>query len=383
MTPRLGSRALFPDLEARAYLNHAAVSPPSLAVRAAVADALAASARLGAGAIERQVEQRGRLRKALAALLGARPDDIAFVAGTSHGLLYVALCLPWKPLDRVVVFEGEFPANVTPWQRAAETFGLELVMLPVDASDAGLARLEAELRRGVRLVASSAVQFQTGLRMPVHEMAALCHAYGAQLAVDAIQAVGVVPFEVGEIDYVAGGAHKWLMGIAGAGYLYIRPDRASALVPRVAGWLSHDDPTGFLVRGAGHLRYDRPIRREAGFLEIGSSNVLGFAALEAAVGIIRSLGVRAIFDHVQRYLDALEAGLVERGFESLRSRLAAQRSGTLSIRVPDAPLMARALGELGIACSSPDGLVRFAPHWPNDLAEVPLVLQAIDRVPTT
>ena len=31
--------------------------------------------------------------------------------------------------DRVVLFAGEFPANVTPWQRAARMFGLEIIWL--------------------------------------------------------------------------------------------------------------------------------------------------------------------------------------------------------------------------------------------------------------
>jgi len=43
--PRLGDRALFPDLQARAYLNHAAISPPSRAVQAALHACIAALAR--------------------------------------------------------------------------------------------------------------------------------------------------------------------------------------------------------------------------------------------------------------------------------------------------------------------------------------------------
>jgi selenocysteine lyase/cysteine desulfurase len=77
--------------------------------------------------------------------------------------------------------------------------------------DRVLGPLEDQLKRGLRLVAVSAVQFQTGLCMPLVEMAALCRKYGAEIAVDAIQAAGVVPFAIDALglDYVAGGAHKW------------------------------------------------------------------------------------------------------------------------------------------------------------------------------
>ncbi len=38
-----------------------------------------------------------------------------------------------------------------------------------------------------------------------------------------------------------------------------------------------------------------------------------------------------------------------------------------------------ALGTCGVACTTPEGLVRFAPHWPNALDEVPRVIAALDK----
>ena len=131
---------------------------------------------------------------------------------------------------RVIVFEGEYPTNVSVWQRACLQHGLTLYMLPVSdfarAEGADLSALERELSHGdVQLCAVSAVQFQSGLRMPLQRIAQLCHAHGAQLAVDAVQALGSVPFDVQAlgVDYAAAGSHKWLMGSDGAGVLYIRP----------------------------------------------------------------------------------------------------------------------------------------------------------------
>src|SRR5262245_1296445 len=92
----------------------------------------------------------------------------------------------------------------------------------------GLEALEGELLRGaVRLVAVSAVQFQSGLRMPLQAMSRMCHVHGAELFVDGVQACGVVPVDVRAegIDYLACGSHKWLMGLEGAGFLYVAPGR--------------------------------------------------------------------------------------------------------------------------------------------------------------
>ena len=384
MEPLLGDRTLFPKLEARAYLGHASVSPASQAVEEAVAAMLAAQARRGVGALEEWLPVRRRLRERLARLLGCAPEDLALVPNTTQGVLDVALCFPWNPGDRVLVFQGEFPANVTPWQQVSHLFGLEVHLLPLARlrSPDVLHPLESALQKGARMVAVSAVQFQTGLRMPLEEIGELCRRYGATFFVDGIQALGVVPLDVraAGIDFLASGSHKWLMGLEGVGFLYVAPCWLSQLKPRVAGWLSHEEPLRFLLEGGGHLRYDRPIRKQADFLEIGSGNLVGHVALEASVALIESLGVGAIHAHVNRYLDALEQGLESRGFASFRP---VRRSGILSVLPPAGwavPELAHGLARRGVVCNTPDGLLRFSPHWPNRLDEVPLVLEALDEI---
>ena len=231
----------------------------------------------------------------------------------------------------------------------------------------------------------SAVQFQTGLRMPWEEMAALCHRHGAELFVDGIQAVGAVPLSMRDsgIDYLAGGGHKWLMGLEGTGYVAMTQENARKLVPRVAGWLSHEDSVGFLFEGAGHLRYDRPLVDGPRFLEGGSTNSIGFAGLEAAVDLLLQLTPRRIFDHVQDLLDELETGFLERGFRSLRHPEPDRRSCILGVTPPETFDVGRVrdgLKERGVSCSAPDGVLRISPHWPNRLKDAEVILAALDEV---
>lgn len=233
------------------------------------------------------------------------------------------------------------------------------------------------------MVAVSAVQFQTGLRMPIGEIAALAHSYGAEVFVDAVQACGAVPIDAGaaRVDYLACGSHKWMMGLEGAGFLYVRPDRVDALRPSVAGWLSHERGLDFLFQGRGHLRYDRPIKRRIDFIEGGNLNAAGLAGMEASLDCIQSIGVEVIYEHVNRILDRLEAALVERGFESVRAKDAARRSCTLSVHPPAGiPVvdLHRELMSRGIGCSIPDGFLRFSPHWPSHPDQVTDVVEALD-----
>jgi cysteine desulfurase / selenocysteine lyase len=98
--------------------------------------------------------------------------------------------------------------------------------------------------------------------------------------------------------------------------------------------------------------------------------------------LIEQIGVPRIHAHLGAYLDALESGLVELGFQSHRAKAPELRSTILSVTVPpDLRLskLAAALRDKGVICNTPDGLMRFAPHWPNAHDEVPAVLGAVER----
>lgn len=385
--PKLGDRSLFPDLEGTAYLAHAAISPLSAPVCDRIREVAQDYARGGMAGFVSWAPRLRQVRRDLAALISAEQGEIAFVANTTQGVIDIAFGLPWRKGDRVVLFDGEFPANVTPWQQAADEFSLELCWLSLDAfhrsADEGLAELERVLERGVRVVAVSAVQYKTGLRMPLANMAALCHEYDAEIFVDAIQALGATPVDVSwGIDYLSSGSHKHLMGPEGAGFLYVAERCAGSLKPRLAGWLGHEDPVAFLIGDAPALRYDNPLKRGAGALETGTSNVIGLAALGASLELLGQLTVPAIHEHVDAYLDNLEAGLAQRGFQTHRAKAAALRSTLLSMAVPDDVRLSKlsaALRNRGVVCNTPDGLMRFAPHWPNALEEVPRILDATDE----
>jgi hypothetical protein len=93
----------------------------------------------------------------------------------------------------------------------------------------------------------------------------------------------------------------------------------------------------------------------------------------------------AIFEHVNRYLDQLEPSLVARGFASCRARTAERRSGILSVRPPEGVAAVDLVAQLrprGVIASMPDGLLRFAPHFPSSLSEIETVVSAVDAALT-
>lgn len=384
--PVLGDRSLFPTLQWPVHANFAAVSPPSLPVQQAMMAQVCDVARRGSFSFGDWIAQRHGLRADLAALLGCEPADLALVQSTTAGIAAVALAIDWRPKDKILCFLGEFPANVTPWQQIALRFGAVCQLMPLPAPQAEVApwleQVEEELRRGVRLLAISAVQFQTGWHAPLAELASLCHRYGAEICVDAVQSLGAVPIDVKalRVDYLSCGSHKWLMGPEGAGVLYLSPERRPQLHRTQAGWLSHEEPVGFLLQGPGLLRYDRPIRDRSDWLEGGNLAAASCAGLGAAVGLLRQLDPSALWQHIQAWHDLLEPALLDLGFASLRHPQQHHRSGILAVQPPaDVPVVAlhRALAARGMLTSIPDGNLRFSPHWPSPLEETAPLAAAV------
>jgi len=377
------------------YLNHAALTPPLPPVRAAVERALADFAARGAGAFLDAVAQRRALKGRLARLLGGRAEDFALVPNTTAGLQAVAHSLAWRAGEGVLLFEGEFPTNVLPWLQAAARHGLRVewaALAPLAApGGADWAQVEAALRRGVRLVCVSAVQFQTGLRVPLEPLSALCERYGAELCVDGIQACGVVPLPLERVDYLASGGHKWLAAVEGAGLLYVHPRRVGALRPQLAGWLSVEAPVDFLFEEGAPLRYGKPLRAEASALEGGALCSLAYSALWASAGLLAEVGggggPAATLRHVGALNDRLEAGLLALGFESARLQDEGRRSGILSVR-PGGGVSRRhsvggwaaALAGRGVSCATPDGWLRFSPHFCTTEGDVERALERMGEV---
>ena len=99
--------------------------------------------------------------------------------------------------------QGEFPTNITPWQQVARQHNLTLEWMNTDdfrtpslGFDVG-----GSVTKGITMMAVSAVQFQTGLRLPVEDIGKICHKYNCLLFVDAIQCVGATPIDLTNIDF--------------------------------------------------------------------------------------------------------------------------------------------------------------------------------------
>lgn len=263
----------------RFYLDANATEPLRPAARAAMFAALGVtgnpSSVHGEGRAARRLLEDAR--EAIAARFAAPAAGLVFTSGATEAN---ALALHALRAGRRVIIGATEHDSV----RAAASDAV----LPVDRHGvADLDRLERLLQEGPTLVALMLANNETGVIQPVAEAAAICHAHGALLHVDAVQAAGRIPVSLPALgaDSLSISSHK-LGGPQGAGALLLaaNPREVRPLLAgggQEHGWRAGTPPlpaiAGFAaaVRDCDSAEALAPLRHA---LEVGACEAGGLVA---------------------------------------------------------------------------------------------------------
>ncbi|MEM9074791.1 MAG: aminotransferase class V-fold PLP-dependent enzyme [Myxococcota bacterium] len=269
---------------------------------------------------------------------------------------------------RVITTDLEFPTMEVLWRSAAR-LGAELVVIPSNGVEVDQDALHAAIDERTRLVCVSHATFGTGALLDAEALVFAAHRVGAWVALDAYQSVGVVPIDVTEIgvDFLLGGAHKWLSGAPDLGFLYVRPALLRWLRP-VTGWMSLDNPLTF----APSETLTTTARRFAS----GTPAVLPAIFSRVGLALLQSVGVDAIREESLARTERIIARLDAAGMEVATPRDPARRGGVVCVRHPDADELAQTLRAEGFVISVRGGL-RIAPHYYNTDEEIDAFLDAL------
>lgn len=171
-------------------------------------------------------------RELVAHSIGAQPDEIVFTSGAteSNNLALRGVLLRRASKGKhVVSLRSEHRAVLDPLRRLGRE-GFEVTLLPVLPQSSGdecgrvdLNDFHDALRGETQLASVMAANNEIGVLQPLLEIADACHQQGVLLHTDATQAVGKIPFDVGQVpvDLVSFTAHK-LHGPKGIGALCVR-----------------------------------------------------------------------------------------------------------------------------------------------------------------
>ncbi|MEQ1946180.1 MAG: aminotransferase class V-fold PLP-dependent enzyme [Bryobacteraceae bacterium] len=304
-------------------------------------------------------EDADRLRLALARLIHASPDDIAFTPSAAHALALVVTGLglntPDAGVANVVTLAGDFPNQLylprlreVPWEKFFES---------IDAQ--------------TKLVAISEVNYATGFRPPLGEIsryiASLPKATRPVFFVDGTQSAGALRFDVAEtpVDVYAVHAYKWLISPNGAGFFYIAPELRERITPSVVGWRSDKD-----WRNVDHLSHGTPVfKNSAEKYEGGGLPSALLYAMEASVQLIHSIGIDAIEARVLSLAAEIRGRVARLGARlDEEAGINQPNSQIVAAKFPgrDVSELAKALAKKRVLVAARHGYLRISPHFYND-----------------
>jgi selenocysteine lyase/cysteine desulfurase len=368
-------RDLFPITKRYNYLNHAAVSPLPLPTLRAVEAQLKDVHENGSLNFSDWLATKEQARKLLANLLGARPEQVAFMRNTSDALSTVANGLTWRKGDNVVTFRGEFPSNLYPWLRLRDAFGVEVRMCEERNGRIDFHELTELIDSRTRVVTVSHVQFASGFRIDTERLARIVRRDDALFVVDVIQGLGVVPINVEAelIDVAAGAGHKWLMAPEGVGYLYLSDRARERIQPTLVGWVSVPEPfdTANLEQGwnRGTLAW-----------ETGTGPAALFYGFKASLELLTNLGAPNIAKYLEDLTDHLCERLKAGNYEIVSSRLPGEKSQIVCIRHKTGMSPMALYGHLkdrNIVTAPRGDRLRIAPHAYNLPEEIDALVDAL------
>ncbi len=370
-------RKNFPHTETgHIYLNHAAISPISAAVRRSV-DRFLDDRQTGAiDNIELGMSIVTATREMIAGYIGApSPGSITFTANTSEGITAVAEGINWQEGDEVILNTMEFPANVQPF-RSAMKHGIKIRY--IDATEGVLTpdMIRNAISPKTRMVSLSAVQYLTGYRARLKEIGSICREHDILFTVDGIQSLGAFQIDVEEcqIDALATGGHKWLMSPMGTGFLYLSDRISQQMTPYKTGWLS--------VREPWHLsEFEQEWQPLSQHLEIGTPNILGIAGMHGSLEALYETGHDRITSHILGLNTLIQEKLNRySGVARLSPENPETSSGIVTFRiagVEKSDALVDSLKKQNITLSAREGSIRIAPHYYNSPEEIETAIDAI------
>jgi selenocysteine lyase/cysteine desulfurase len=265
----------------------------------------------------------------------------------------------------------EFPTTGHVWL-AQERRGAKVSWVAMRDGTIDAEEYDKHLTDDTALVTACSGYYVNGFMQDVGAIIKRAHNAGALVFTDAYQALGAMPVDVKEsgVDFLASGCLKYLMGVSGIAFLYVRPELADTLHPTTTGWFGRANPFAFDVKrldwSTGASRFDS-----------GTPPIMNAYIARAGMEMIISIGV----DNIRTWHEVLsrrlrdggrERGLMQHGTSDL-----ARKTANTAFIVNDSHALEQAMRAQGILPSARGPVIRLAPHFYNTIADIDMALDVL------
>ncbi|GAB3036971.1 hypothetical protein GCM10027052_14400 [Parafrigoribacterium mesophilum] len=337
------------------YLNFASVGPLGRAVLEEEQAQAEMLRRARFGSLDTLLDQDQRVRDAVSALTGFRPDQVVFQPNTSTGLMHAMFGIT----GGVALSPAEFPSTTFAAVRASQSLGvLSPVWLQTDYGRVTPGTVRDQITSSTAAVAVSLVDFRTGY---LADLDGIRQVIGDRLLiVDAIQGFSVVdaPYQVA--DVVASGGQKWARAGWGTGFLALSDRAVERLTPVFSGFNATDED----------LPLDEVIAPSHGAAAFSISNPSPMAQARFATALeeIYGVGVEQIASSVRDKTERLLAIADEFGIPVSSPRSDTERAGIVVLEpaADQLTVLTASLFNHGVSATTRQGTVRLSAHVTTD-----------------
>jgi selenocysteine lyase/cysteine desulfurase len=364
-------RKEFPILSEKIHLGNCSQAPQSIPVLNAMDEYFQNWRKIG---MDWDYWMTGveQAKASFAKLIHAKVDEIAVVSCVSDAVTSIASTFPWQNRKKVITTEAEFPSVGHVWNSFAKK---GLVDLEFISSDDGLyspEQLDELLNEDTALVSLHHVGYYNGAKQDVKAFTKKAHEHGAKLFVDAYQSLGTCDINVKEldIDMLASGNLKYLLGIPGVAFLYVKRELAEQIEPAMTGWFGRVNPFYF---DATHLDFAEGAKR----FNTGTPPVIAAFAARGGMDFILDVGMDRIEKRLLELSQFTLDGANRRGLEIASPLDALKKGASTAIRVGDAHRVESYLAENQVIGSARADVIRLAPHFFTEEHEIDRALDLV------
>ena len=361
-----------------AYLNCAYMSPLLKSALEAGTAGLARKAHPWELTADQFFTGSEEFRATAAQILGCSADCVAIVSSAGYGIQMAAGNLPVRKGQTILVLDEQFPSNYYPWQRVAEENGAALKIVPWPGDHDWTAAVLNALTPDVAIAALPHVHWTSGGRLDLVRIGQACRHLGAALVLDLTQSLGVLPFDVNEVqpDFAVAASYKWLLGPYSIGLLYVAPKWHGGS-PLEEGWIQRANSRDFSSLILYSEDYDAGARR----FDMGERS--NFALLPAAKRAMQQIldwsvaGISEVSGALNRRLAEASA---ERGFSAPPEPLRAPHYLCLRRKAPIPKELIEMLAREKVFVSIRGSSIRVAPHLYNTVEDCDRLIACLRRV---
>ncbi|MBK9098463.1 MAG: aminotransferase class V-fold PLP-dependent enzyme [bacterium] len=287
------ARSYFPHIKnGIVYFNHASTAPISTLMKNRIDEFVKERSEYVLDDYWAFKKVADETKSIIGEMINTSGDRIAFLDNTANGIIWLTLGIDWKPGDRIILNDVEFPANVYPFLHLKEK-GVEVDILKSTKGIVTAEEIIAAIQPRTKLISVSFVQFLSGYRIDLEKIGKVCKEKGIIFCVDSIQGLGAIRLDVEKynIDYLANGTQKWMLGLQGLAFIYVRKELQEKMKSAPIGWLAVKDAWKL-------LDFDLTTKETAERFQPGTLNNLAIYAFNSSMKLFKEFG----FDEIEKQI---------------------------------------------------------------------------------